>query len=262
MSEENNIFGDTDPCPDEQELKSYAFGQMTTGRLGRIIGCHLEFCSSCKDRVEKIRTTQAAVEQTVGVYAERFKRAQEKLVVEKWRGARPGPIWRTVPESEEELFGPLVIVIGVDEDGALFVAEVSEEISQSLSTDMILEPRQSGLSFRFTVRAENTFRTTDEYLKTFAGKLSPSLTNKVVEFCRTAKDFDAEIPLSKYKFGRDPEGTMLMYRNGVTSGMLITRDDDHRAVLLDSSKLRCSYLAALSAAVEKKSYSEDFQRVP
>jgi hypothetical protein len=35
---------------------------------------------------------------------------------------------------------------------------------------------------------------------------------------------------------------MVMYRNGVTSGMLVTRDDDPRTVVLASSKQRCSYL--------------------
>ena len=113
MSEENNNFTDSDPCPDEQELKSYASGEMASTRSGRIIGSHLEFCPSCRSRVEKIRKTEVAVDEAIKVFAEKLKRQQEKLVVERWRGPQPGAIWRTVPESDEELLGPMVIVIKV-----------------------------------------------------------------------------------------------------------------------------------------------------
>ncbi len=242
MSEENNNFTDSDPCPDEQELKSYASGEMAGRRFGRIIGCHLEFCPSCRSRVEKIRKTEVAVDEAVKVFAERLRRQQEKLVVERWRGPNPGTLWRTVPESDEELLGPMVIVIQVNESGSLSVAEISEDIAQAIHTDMVLEPQASGLRFRFMVRAGNVFETTAECLKTFAGQLPSALTNKVVEFCGSAENFDSEIPLSKYKFGHDPNGTVLMHRKGITSGMLVTQENDPRLTFLDSAKQRCSYL--------------------
>ena len=244
MSEENNNFTDSDPCPDEQELKSYASGEMASTRSGRIIGCHLEFCPSCRSRVEKIRKTEVAVDEAIKVFAERLRRQQEKLVVERWRGPQPGAIWRTIPESDEELLGPMVIVIKVNESGSLSVAEISEDIAQAIHTDMVLEPQASGLRFRFMIRGGNVFETTFEYLKTFAGQLPSALTNKVVEFCGSAENFDSELPLSKYKFGHDPNGTVLMHRKGITSGMLVTQENDPRLSFLDSSKQRCSYLSA------------------
>ena len=76
--------------------------------------------------MEKIRKTEVAVDESIKGFAERLKRQQEKLVVERWRGPQPGAIWRTVPESDEELLGPMVIVIQVNESGSLSVAEISE----------------------------------------------------------------------------------------------------------------------------------------
>jgi Ankyrin repeats (3 copies) len=244
VSEENNNITASDPCPDEQELKSYASGEMASTRSGRIIGCHLEFCPSCRSRVENIRKTEVAVDEAIKVFAQKLKRQQEKLVVERWRGPQPGAIWRTVPESDEELLGPMVIVIQVKESGSLSVAEISEDIAQAIHTDMVLEPQVSGLRFRFMIRGGNVFETTFEYLKTFAGQLPSALTSKVVEFCGSAENFDSEIPLSKYKFGHDPDGTVLMHRKGITSGMLVTQENDPRLSFLDSSKHRGSYLSA------------------
>jgi hypothetical protein len=257
VSEENNNFTDSDPCPDEQELKSYASGEMASTRSGRIIGCHLEFCLSCRSRVEKIRKTEVAVDEAIKGYAENLKRQQEKLVVERWRGPQPGAIWRTIPESDEELLGPMVIVIQVNESGSLSVAEISEDIAQAIHTDMVLEPQASGLRFRFMIRAGNVFETTVDHLKTFAGRLPSRLTNAVVEFCGSAENFDREIPLSKYKFGHDPNGTVLMHRKGITSGVLVTTDNDARISLLDESKRRCSYLALAA----RESQSEIQQKV-
>ena len=244
VSEENNNFTGSDPCPDEQELKSYASGELASSRFGRIIGSHLEFCPSCRSRVEKIRKTEVAVDEAIKIFAQKLKRQQEKLVFERWRGPQPGAIWRTVPESDEELLGPMVIVIQVKESGSVSVAEISEDIAQAIHTDMVLEPQASGLRFRLMIRAGNVFETTADYLKTFAGQLPSALTNKVVEFCGSAENFDSEIPLTKYKFGRDPNGTVLMHRKGITSGMLVTQENDARQSFLDSSKQRCSYLSA------------------
>jgi len=145
VSEENNKFTDSDPCPDEQELNSYASGEMASSRFGRIIGSHLEFCPSCRSRVEKIRKTEVAVDESIKGFAEKLKRQQEQLVFERRRGPQPGAIWRTIPESDEELLGPMVIVIKVNESGSLSVAEISEDIAQAIHTDMVLEPQASGL---------------------------------------------------------------------------------------------------------------------
>ena len=138
----------------------------------------------------------------------------------------------------------MVIVIdeNKDETGIVRVVEISEDIPQAIETDMILQPTESGLSFRCMVRTGNIFFTDKKNLKTFAGRLSPSLTTTVVRFCKTQYHFNDKVPLSEYVFIRDQEGNELMSRRGVTSGMLVTKDDDSRLNFLEQSKQRCSYL--------------------
>ena len=56
--------------------------------------------------------------------------------------------------------GPLVFVLSyteTTEQKLLTVAEVSEDISQAIDTDMILDPQESRLRFRCMVRAGNIF---------------------------------------------------------------------------------------------------------
>ena len=251
MSEENNNFTDSDPCPDEQELNSYASGEMASSRFGRIIGSHLEFCPSCRSRVEKIRKTEVAVDEAIKVFAEKLKRQQEKLVVERWRGPQLGAIWRTVPESDEELLGPMVIVIQVNKSGSISVAEISEEIGQAIHTDMVLEPKESGLRFRCMVRTGNIFKTSPGRLTLFAGTLSQALMEKVSGFCKEAERFDENIPLSKFVFLKDSQGTEFMRRGGITSGMLVTDESDPRLEFLELSRERCSYLSGKSDTTGK-----------
>ena len=163
-------------------------------------------------------------------------------------------MWRTVPESENDPFGPLVLVIDRQEakEGAtLTVAEVSEDIAQAIHTDMVLEPKESGLRFRCMVRTENIFTTSPDRLTLFAGTLSQALMDKVSGFCKDAERFDENIPLSKFVFLKDSQGTELMRRQGITSGMLVTDEDDPRLEFLQLSKERCSYLSGKSATTGK-----------
>ena len=140
--------------------------------------------------------------------------AQQRAVAQ---GPIPGTIWRTVPESEKDPFGPLVLVIDRQEakEGAtLTVAEVSEDIAQAIHTDMVLEPKESGLRFRCMVRTGNIFKTSPDRLTLFAGTLSQALMDKVSGFCKDAEHFDENIPLSKFVFLKDSQGTEFMRRRG------------------------------------------------
>jgi len=144
----------------------------------------------------------------------------------------------------------MVIVIDENNDkrDIVRVAEISEDILQAIETDMILEPKQSGLSFRCMVRTGNIFFTNKNHLKTFAGRLSPSLTTTVVIFCKAQSFFNDNVQLSEYMFVRDRNGNKLMRRRGVTSGMPVTKDDDSRLNFLEESKQRCSYLLVLRSS--------------
>jgi hypothetical protein len=239
---EENTSNHLDPCPDEEDLRSYANGKPTDARFRRVVGYHLEVCGTCRDQVKRIRTDGASTDEVIKRYAERFKRRQEELVVKRWQGPRPGDVWQTVPKSDEELCGPMVFVIEKLPEGDILVAEVSERIEQAIESDVVLWSQETGLSFRCMVRAGNTFRTSSEKLKSFVCEFNPLLARKVTEFCTSAQSIDDGVPFSRYLFGVDANGTKLMRRKGITSGMLVTQDADPRAASLKSARERCSYL--------------------
>jgi hypothetical protein len=172
-------------------------------------------------------------------------------------GPQPGTIWRTVPASNMDLFGPLVFIITGDGPDSVRVAEVSEDIEHALENDMVLEPRQSGIVFRFMVRAGNVFSMNPDKLTDYAGRLSPSRTEAVIEFCRVGDRFDDNIPLSEYIFFRDSQGSELMHRRGVVSGTLLIGDDDPRLKFLEESKARTAYLIKASV----KTFSENVVKI-
>ena len=131
------------------------------------------------------------------------KRAQalreRQLAQQESRGPRPHSWynWRTVPELEKHPFGPLVLVIirqEAKEGVALTVAEISEDIAQAIHTDMVLEPKESGLGFRCMVRAENIFATSPDRLTLFAGALSPTVMNRVTAFCKERRALMRNVP--------------------------------------------------------------------
>ena len=76
----------------------------------------------------------------------------------------------------------------------------------------------------------------------FAGHVPNPLILRIVDFCRLGADFDSSISLEEFRFGTDPEGVKLMHRRGITSGMMITADDDSRLIGLEVSKRRYDHL--------------------
>ena len=243
-----------DPCPPDEFLQAWATSNLKDRSLRSVIHTHLEFCPSCQ---QKVREFKRAVSPDDDPIAKRAQALRERQLAQQdalKQGPIPGTMWRTVPESEKDPFGPLVLVIDRQEakDGAaLTVAEVSEDIAQAIHTDMVLEPKESGLRFRCMVRTENIFTTSPDRLTLFAGALSQALMDKVSGFCKDAERFDENIPLSKFVFLKDSQGTELMRRQGITSGMLVTDEDDPRLEFLELSKERCSYLSGKSTATSK-----------
>ena len=243
-----------DPCPPDEFLQAWATSNLKDRSLRSVIHTHLEFCPSCQ---QKVREFKRAVSPDDDPIAKRAQALLERQLAQQdalKQGPIPGTMWRTVPESEKDPFGPLVLVIDrqeVKDGAALTVAEVSEEIGQAIHTDMVLEPKESVLRFRCMVRTENIFTTSPDRLTFFAGTLSQSLMDKVSGFCKDAEHLDENIPLSKFGFLKDSQGTELMRRGGVTSGMLVTEEDDPRLEFLELSKQRCSYLSGKSTVTSK-----------
>ena len=244
MTQNLNDKDDLDPCPDEEVLTEYFEGGDSED-VRRIIKNHLKFCASCRSKLESMdKSANTPDEKMVEILAHRLKQRQQQILQKQSRGPVLGTIWRTVPESEQDLYGPMVIVIDEKKykTDIVQVAEISEDIPQAIETDMILEPTESRLSFRCMIRTGNSFFTEKKNLKTFAGELSPSLTEKVVIFCKAQSFFNENVPLSEYVFLKDRVGSKLMRRRGVSSGMPVTKDDDSRLNFLEQSKQRCSYL--------------------
>jgi|GEM_PF-5120407 len=243
-----------DPCPPDEFLQAWATRNLKDRSLRSVIHTHLEFCPSCHQQVREFKRAVSPDDDPIAKRAQALRERQLAQQDALKQGPIPGTMWRTVSESEKDPFGPLVLVIDRQEakDGAaLTVAEVSEEIGQAMHTDMVLEPKEWGLRFRCMVRTENIFTTSPDRLTLFAGALSQALMDKVSGFCKEAVRFDENTPLSKFVFLKDSQGTELMRRHGITSGMLVTDESDPRLEFLELSKQRCSYLSGKSTATSK-----------
>ncbi len=242
MTQLNEDMKSLDPCPPEEFLREYANGTLKDRSLQSVIVSHLEFCPSCKHQVREFKRSASSDVDPIAKRAQALRERQLGQQRAVAQGPTPGTIWRTVPELEKHPFGPLVLVIirqEAKEGVALTVAEISEDIAQAIHTDMVLEPKESGLGFRCMVRAENIFATSPDRLTLFAGALSPTVMNRVTAFCKDAESLDENVPLSKFVFLKDTQGTELMRRQGVTSGTLVTNEDDPRLEFLELSKKRC-----------------------
>ena len=234
-----------DLCPDESVLQECARGEASSPRIVETVSSHLAYCPTCKHKFDQLRRDNTQAGENPNSPIDRLLKRQEETRRAKETGPVPGTIWRATPESAKVGYGPLLLVLRTNDDGrerTAWVAEMSEQIPQAIETDYILEQGESGLGFRCMVRAGNVFGTDVDNLVMFAGKLPPSIIEKVGEFVSSSAAFDANVPLSHYQFYRDSTGTQLMRRNRVTSGMLVTNDKDLRQALLQSSVERLSYL--------------------
>ncbi|MGO9567788.1 MAG: ankyrin repeat domain-containing protein [Desulfomonilaceae bacterium] len=235
-----------DPCPPDEFLQAWATGNLKDKSLRSVIHTHLEFCTSCQQKVREFKRAVSPDDDPVAKRAQALRERQLAQQDALKQGPLPGTMWRTVPESEKDSFGPLVLVLH-NQGTTVTVAEISEDIAQAIHTDMVLDPHESALRFHCMIRTENIFTTSPDRLTLFAGAVSPSLINKVWGFCKDAERFDENIPLSKFVFLKDSQGTELMRRQGITSGMLVTDESDPRLEFLELSKERCSYLTRKSA---------------
>jgi hypothetical protein len=245
MNENDDIISQLDPCPDEPTLKDYARGKLDNSPMRRPIEAHLELCDTCRSKMRDQRMIPEDQEELVEQFARRLRDRRDQYFGRRYKSPTPGTVWRTVSELEDEIYGPMVIVlegIGKFGEGVVEVAELSEEVHHAINTDVILDRGESGLAFRCMVRAGNIFRMHRDNLKAFAEKIPSELTNKVTGFCKMGESFDEGIALSHYSFATDKKGTRFIRRQGITSGIPPTRHDDPRLAALDLCKRKSDYL--------------------
>ncbi len=200
MTQNDDIISHLDPCPDERTLKAYAKGKLDNSPLRGPIEAHLELCDTCRSKMCKQGRTSENQEELVERFARRLGDRRDQYLAGRYQSPTPGTVWRTVSEVEDEIYGPMVMVlegIGRFGDGVVEVAEVSEEIHHAINTDIILDRRQSGMSVRCMVRAGNIFRIYRGNFKAFVRKIPAELTSRVTAFCKMGESFDEEIPLSQ-----------------------------------------------------------------
>jgi hypothetical protein len=175
---------------------------------------------------------------------ERFYLQCEKIFEWEERGPTPGTIWNSHPEREEDLFGPMLLILkAVDADlgPALLVAEVSECIEQAMETDLVIGTGESSLPFNFMIRSMNIFWTNSNRLKDCIGEIDESKWSDVLKFVFSS-NFDEHISPLDYQFV-ETQDTVLMRRDGTTSGLPVTEEEDPRLNFSQESIRKCEYLA-------------------
>jgi hypothetical protein len=230
-----------DPCLPDEYLRAYALEKVSDVRLRALIEAHVELCPKCTTKAKHFRKIAIPADHVSERELDSLRKKQAVLKQQYSRGLRPGTIWRTVPEKEGDFFGPLVFIVR-PLNQTVPVAEVSEDIQRAIETDMILDPRETGLRFRCMVRAGNIFEIAPKNLRQFAGELPASVTEKVLKFFHTINNDDLTFPLSKVTFLKDLHGNEFMYRGGITSGIVVTSDSDLRIIAAEESKQRYRYL--------------------
>ncbi|MBD3398319.1 hypothetical protein GF413_04595, partial [Candidatus Micrarchaeota archaeon] len=258
MTEDQIFNDDIDPCPDPEILQEYASDQIDDEFVQSIVEAHLQFCPRCGNKVRRLRSGDSP-EDFLRAQADLFRRMAAEARRAETDGPLPGTLWRAVPESEEDLYGPLLLVIEVgvgDEGNDVKVVEVSEDIDEAMNTDIIVAPEESGLDFRFMARGGNCFETKRNNLKNYVGGLTEILTLKIIKFCQRTQSLDADIPLSEYGLFKDTQGSRLMLRKGVLSGLFPNGDDDPRLFRERESKDKFAYLKQDSEKDEDGETSE------
>ena len=179
-------------------------------------------------------------------FVERFRTECERLALLQQRGPSPSTIWNARPDSEEDFFGPTLLILKIidthEGGNRLLVAEVSDRLDQATETDLLLLPHESGLHFNCILRTSNKFLTTSEWLIDPLGEIQTSLWPLFLKFCLSPEEFDYQISPLDYQFP-NINGLTMMRRAGITSGLPFTDETDPRLSRLRKSIERCRYLS-------------------
>lgn len=138
------------------------------------------------------------IEKVIETCALRMFLRQRELQRLTSQGPATGTIWATSPKKEQDLFGPLVLVLETpeSEQEALRVALVTQNCDEYEDGDVRLPRRQSGLHFSCIIRVSLVFSIEPEALLTCVGILSSremrSVRTRISESTRSNSSFDSE----------------------------------------------------------------------
>jgi hypothetical protein len=173
-----------DICPDDEILKAYSLGNLTDDQDVIIVESHVEFCASCRDAVSEYQSSESLRDRYIESIVERIKDWQAEVKRNEDAGPMPGTIWRAVPETEDSLFGPLLLVLANGpESGDPIVVEMSEDLFEKVQGGVILKFEEWGCPSVYMVHASKTFSVSPGQLKEFAGRVNDSLTRDIGEYC-------------------------------------------------------------------------------
>ncbi len=187
MSTKTN--NDFDPCLDGQELRAYASGSDTGVRDRSVVQSHLNVCDACRRRLDNVMERPDSLPDLVRNSVQIFRAKQNEICQAAQKGPVPGTIWRTKPNPDvkDDLVGALVIVLDSEhtpQGEFLHVAEVSEDLDQSIDSDILLLPQGSGMSLPTMVRPLNTFHMARRWIHSFAAQLPDQLWRQVHKLVR------------------------------------------------------------------------------
>ena len=137
---------------------------------------------------------QAPLDRLIEGSARKLFSRQQELRRLTAQGPAAGSIWTTRPEREEDLFGPLVLVLEASRSDreALWVAEVTQDGKKFENGYMRLSRRTSGLHFSCIIRASVVFHLEPQRLLTCAGIISQHQIPAIVSGTRAGKMRDSE----------------------------------------------------------------------
>lgn len=164
---------------EHNELKSYGTSACP---LSIPIAAKTQIILSTETARQRIRRKRPSLEAIIERCARKLFERNRELKRLTTQGPVAGSIWATCPEKEEDLFGPLVLILKTPGSGRepLWVVEVTQDRKKFEEGDICLSRRTSGLHFRCIIRVSVVFFIEPEKLLTCAGRLSPRLTFSIL----------------------------------------------------------------------------------
>jgi hypothetical protein len=124
-----------------------------------------------------------SLEGMIDRFASRLHARQEELKRLTDQGPVIGSIWSTHPETQEDVFGPLVLILENQGSGldTLLVAEITQNYRRGTEGNIVLPRQASGLHFSCMVVVSVVFLLKPQKLRACAGKLSEHQTRQIRE---------------------------------------------------------------------------------
>jgi hypothetical protein len=152
---------------------------------------------------------QDAFRDFVEILAQELESIKARLNELTNRGPVFGTIWSTFPEKEEEIFGPLVVILdhSISQSHAI-VAEASQDIDRRELGDILLQGNTPYLHFSCVLRLNKISLIQKLRLRVCAGQLSPNEEETVLSLLGTIpkeKMYLGDFTLQEDTKGFEPE---------------------------------------------------------